>query len=160
MIIPKEYGGLGFSATAHRAVLEKVGGMSATVGSVVAVPNSLGPAELLLHYGTDEQKNHYLPKLASGEEIPCFGLTSTTAGSDATSIADYGVVCKGKWKGKETLGIRLNWSKRYITLGPVSTVLGLAFKLQDPDGLLDNDDAEGITCALIPTNLPGVEIGR
>ncbi|MFW5927466.1 MAG: acyl-CoA dehydrogenase family protein, partial [Wenzhouxiangella sp.] len=132
MIIPKEYGGLGFSAVAHRAVLEKVGGMSAQIGSIVAVPNSLGPAELLLHYGTEEQKNHYLPRLATGEEIPCFGLTSTVAGSDATSIADYGVVCKKKVNGKQTLGIRLNFEKRYITLAPCATVVGLAFRLYDP----------------------------
>jgi len=160
MIIPKEYGGLGFSAIAHRAVLEKVGGMSATVGSVVAVPNSLGPAELLLHYGTDEQKNHYLPRLASGEEIPCFGLTSTTAGSDATSIADYGVVCKGQWNGKEVLGMRLTFDKRYITLAPVATVVGLAFRLYDPDHLLGDVDDIGISLALLPRDTPGMDIGR
>ena len=160
MIIPKEYGGLGFSASAHRAVLEKVGGMSATVGSVVAVPNSLGPAELLLHYGTDEQKNHYLPKLASGEEIPCFGLTSTTAGSDATSISDYGVVCKGEWQGKEVLGMRLTFDKRYITLAPVATVVGLAFRLYDPDGLIGDVEDIGISLALLPADTPGMDIGR
>jgi len=160
MIIPKEYGGLGFSATAHRAVLEKVGGMSATVGSVVAVPNSLGPAELLLHYGTDEQKNHYLPKLASGEEIPCFGLTSTTAGSDATSISDYGVICKGEWEGKEVLGMRLTFDKRYITLAPVATVVGLAFRLYDPEGLIGDTEDIGISLALLPRDVPGMEIGR
>ncbi|MDT8437914.1 MAG: acyl-CoA dehydrogenase [Wenzhouxiangellaceae bacterium] len=160
MIIPKEYGGLGFSAIAHRAVLEKAGGMSATVGSVVAVPNSLGPAELLLHYGTEEQKNHYLPRLASGEEIPCFGLTSTTAGSDATSISDYGVVCKGQWKGKEVLGMRLTFDKRYITLAPVATVVGLAFRLYDPDHLLGEVEDIGISVALIPADTPGMDIGR
>jgi len=160
MIIPKEYGGLGFSAVAHRAVLEKVGGMSSTVGSVVAVPNSLGPAELLLHYGTDEQKNHYLPRLATGEEIPCFGLTSTTAGSDATSISDYGVICKGQWEGKEVLGMRLNFDKRYITLAPVATVVGLAFRLYDPDGLLADTDDIGISLALLPRDVPGMDIGR
>ncbi|MDT8409248.1 MAG: acyl-CoA dehydrogenase [Wenzhouxiangellaceae bacterium] len=160
MIIPKEYGGLGFSAIAHRAVLEKVGGMSATVGSVVAVPNSLGPAELLLHYGTDEQKKHYLPKLASGEEIPCFGLTSTTAGSDATSISDYGVVCKGKWEGKEVLGMRLNFDKRYITLAPVATVVGLAFRLYDPEGLIGDTEDIGISLALLPRDVEGMDIGR
>jgi len=160
MIIPKEYGGLGFSAIAHRAVLEKVGGMSATVGSVVAVPNSLGPAELLLHYGTEQQKNHYLPKLASGEEIPCFGLTSTTAGSDATSISDYGVICKGEWEGKEVLGMRLNFDKRYITLAPVATVVGLAFRLYDPDGLVGETEDIGISVALLPRDLPGMDIGR
>ncbi|MFU8877828.1 MAG: acyl-CoA dehydrogenase [Wenzhouxiangellaceae bacterium] len=160
MIIPKEYGGLGFSAIAHRAVLEKVGGMSATVGSVVAVPNSLGPAELLLHYGTEEQKNHYLPKLASGEEIPCFGLTSTTAGSDATSISDYGVICKGKWNGKEVLGMRLTFDKRYITLAPNATVVGLAFRLYDPDHLIGEVDDIGISVALIPADVEGMDIGR
>ena len=160
MIIPKDYGGLGFSATAHRAVLEKVGGMSSTVGSVVAVPNSLGPAELLLHYGTDEQKNHYLPRLASGEEIPCFGLTSTTAGSDATSIADYGVICKGEWEGKEVLGMRLTFDKRYITLAPVGTVVGLAFRLYDPEGLIGETEDIGISLALLPRDVEGMEIGR
>ncbi|MEX0914317.1 MAG: acyl-CoA dehydrogenase, partial [Wenzhouxiangellaceae bacterium] len=160
MIIPKEYGGLGFSAIAHRAVLEKVGGMSATVGSVVAVPNSLGPAELLLHYGTDEQKNHYLPRLATGEEIPCFGLTSTTAGSDATSISDYGVICKGQWEGKEVLGMRLTFDKRYITLAPVATVVGLAFRLYDPDGLIGDTKDIGISLALLPRDVPGMDIGR
>ncbi|GAB4168419.1 MAG: acyl-CoA dehydrogenase [Wenzhouxiangellaceae bacterium] len=160
MIIPKEYGGLGFSATAHRAVLEKVGGMSATVGSVVAVPNSLGPAELLLHYGTEEQKQRYLPRLASGEEIPCFGLTSQTAGSDATSISDYGVVCKGQWNGKEVLGIRLTFDKRYITLAPVATLVGLAFRLYDPDHLLGDREDIGISLALLPRDTPGLEIGR
>jgi len=160
MIIPKEYGGLGFSAVAHRAVLEKVGGMSSTVGSVVAVPNSLGPAELLLHYGTEEQKNHYLPKLATGEEVPCFGLTSTTAGSDATSISDYGVICKGEWEGKEVLGMRLNFDKRYITLAPVATVVGLAFRLYDPEGLLGDTEDIGISLALLPRDVPGMDIGR
>ena len=160
MIIPKEYGGLGFSAVAHRAVLEKVAGMSSTLGSVIAVPNSLGPAELLLHYGTSEQKDHYLPRLADGREIPCFGLTSTTAGSDATSISDYGVVCKGEWQGQETLGIRLSFEKRYITLAPVATVVGLAFRLYDPDGLLGDTEDIGITLALLPRETPGMQIGR
>jgi len=160
MIIPKEYGGLGFSAVAHRAVLEKVAGMSSTLGSVIAVPNSLGPAELLLHYGTQQQKDHYLPRLADGREIPCFGLTSTTAGSDATSISDYGVVCKGEWNGQETLGIRLNFEKRYITLAPVATVVGLAFRLYDPEGLIGDTEDIGITLALLPRNTPGMEIGR
>ncbi|AKS42895.1 acyl-CoA dehydrogenase [Wenzhouxiangella marina] len=160
MIIPKEYGGLGFSAVAHRAVLEKVAGISSTVGSVVAVPNSLGPAELLLHYGTQEQKEHYLPRLADGREIPCFGLTSTTAGSDATSIADHGVVCKGKWNGKNVVGIKLNFEKRYITLAPVATVVGLAFRLYDPEGLIGDKEDIGITLALLPSDLPGLDIGR
>jgi len=160
MIIPKEFGGLGFSASAHRAVLQKVAGVSQVTGAIVAVPNSLGPAELLVDYGTDEQKNHYLPRLATGEEIPCFGLTSTVAGSDATSIADYGVVCKGQWKGKETLGIRLNFEKRYITLAPVATVVGLAFRLYDPDGLIGNREDIGISVALVPADTEGLDIGR
>ena len=160
MIIPKAYGGLGFSAVAHRAVLQKVSGMSSTLGSVIAVPNSLGPAELLMHYGRDDQKEHYLPRLADGREIPCFGLTSTTAGSDATSISDYGVVCKGQWQGKETLGIRLNFEKRYITLAPVATVVGLAFRLYDPDQLLGETEDIGISLALIPADTPDLDIGR
>jgi len=122
MIIPKEYGGLGFSALAHRAVLQKIGSVCAVAGCTVAVPNSLGPAELLVHYGTDEQKNYYLPRLARGEEIPCFGLTGPTAGSDATSIPDTGIICKGQYKGKQVLGMRLNFDKRYITLAPVATI--------------------------------------
>ncbi len=160
MIIPKQYGGLGFSAMGHRAVLEKVGGLSATVGSVIAVPNSLGPAELLLHYGTDEQKNHYLPRLARGEDVPCFALTSPSAGSDATSIADHGIICKGKWKGKQTLGIKLTFDKRYITLAPVATLVGLAFRLYDPDGLIGDTEDIGISVALLPADTPGLELGR
>ena len=160
MIIPKEYGGLGFSAMAHRAVLQKISSISAVAGSTVAVPNSLGPGELLLHYGTDEQKNHYLPRLARGEDVPCFGLTGPTAGSDATSIPDYGIVCKGKYKGKEVLGIRLNFDKRYITLAPVATVVGLAFRLYDPDGLLGEQEDRGISLVLMPRDTEGLEIGK
>ncbi len=160
MIIPKKYGGLEFSALAHSAVLAKVAGRSAMASSVIAVPNSLGPAELIHEYGTQEQKDYYLPRLAKGEEIPCFGLTSPKAGSDATSLEDTGIVCHGTFDGKEVLGLRLNWNKRYITLAPVSTVLGLAFKMYDPDGLLGDVEDYGITCALIPTDLPGVTIGR
>jgi acyl-CoA dehydrogenase len=161
MIIPKKYGGLEFSALAHSTVVMKVASRSITGAVTVMVPNSLGPAELLLHYGTDEQKNHYLPRLARGEEVPCFALTSLDAGSDAASMTDTGVVCRGAFGGKpDVLGIRLNWSKRYITLSPIATVLGLAFKLYDPDHLLGGDEAPGITVALIPTNTPGVEIGR
>ena len=160
MIIPKQYGGLEFSTYATAMVLSKVGSVSATVGSTIGVPNSLGPAELLLHYGTDEQKERYLPGLAEGSEIPCFALTSPQAGSDAASLIDTGVVCKGKWKGKTVTGIRLNWSKRYITLAPVATVLGLAFKLYDPDHLIGDKDEYGITAALIPTDTEGVEVGR
>ncbi len=160
MIIPKEYGGLGFSAMAHRAVLQKISSISAVAGSTVAVPNSLGPGELLLHYGTDEQKNHYLPRLARGEDVPCFGLTGPTAGSDATSIPDYGIVCKGKYKGKEVLGIRLNFDKRYITLAPVATIVGLAFRLYDPDGLLGEQEDRGISLVLMPRDTEGLEIGK
>lgn len=161
MIIPKKYGGLEFSAYAHSCVLVKLSSRSGVVASTVAVPNSLGPAELLLHYGTDEQRNHYLPRLARGEEIPCFALTGPRAGSDAGSIPDTGVVCKGMYEGREIVGVRLNFSKRYITLAPVATVIGLAFKLFDPDRLLGDDRTDyGITCALIPRNTPGVTIGR
>jgi len=160
MIIPKQYGGLEFSAYANAAVISKLAGRSPTASSTIGVPNSLGPAELLLHYGTEEQKQHYLPGLADGSEIPCFALTSPQAGSDAAALIDNGVVCKGKWNGKTITGIRLNWDKRYITLAPVATVLGLAFKLYDPDHLMGDIDEYGITAALIPTDLPGVEVGR
>jgi acyl-CoA dehydrogenase len=161
MIIPKRYGGLEFSAYAHSCVLVKLSSRSATVSSTVAVPNSLGPGELLLHYGTEEQKNHYLPRLARGEDVPCFALTGPRAGSDAASIPDTGVVCRGTYQGKEVVGLRLNFQKRYITLAPIATVIGLAFKLQDPDRLLGGDKIDyGITCALIPRHTPGVTIGR
>ena len=160
MIIPKQYGGLGFSALAHSAVLQKLATMSATAASTVAVPNSLGPAELLLHYGSDEQKNFYLPRLAVGEEIPCFALTGPYAGSDATSIPDYGIVCKQMVDGVETIGMRLNFDKRYITLAPIATVVGLAFRLYDPEHLLGDKDDLGITLALLPRSTPGLEIGR
>ncbi|EPQ8263729.1 acyl-CoA dehydrogenase FadE [Vibrio alginolyticus] len=160
MIIKKKYGGLEFSAYAQSLVLQKLTGVSGVLSSTVGVPNSLGPGELLQHYGTEDQKNHYLPRLAEGKEIPCFALTSPEAGSDAGSIPDYGVVCKGEWEGKEVLGMRLTWNKRYITLAPVATVLGLAFKLRDPEGLLGDKEDLGITCALIPTDVKGVEIGN
>ncbi|MEZ8635005.1 acyl-CoA dehydrogenase FadE [Vibrio cyclitrophicus] len=160
MIIKKKYGGLEFSAYAQSLVLQKLTGVSSVLSSTVGVPNSLGPGELLQHYGTEAQKNHYLPRLAEGKEIPCFALTSPEAGSDAGSIPDYGIVCKGDWQGEEVLGMRLTWNKRYITLAPVATVLGLAFKLRDPDGLLGDKQDLGITCALIPTDLKGVEIGN
>ena len=160
MIIKKKYGGLEFSAYAQSLVLQKLTGVSGVLSSTVGVPNSLGPGELLQHYGTEEQKDYYLPRLAEGKEIPCFALTSPEAGSDAGSIPDYGVVCKGQWEGKEVLGMRLTWNKRYITLAPVATVLGLAFKLRDPEGLLGSKEDLGITCALIPTNVKGVEIGN
>lgn len=160
MIIPKCYGGLEFSAYAHSQVVMKISTRSVTAGVTVMVPNSLGPAELLMHYGTEAQREYYLPRLAGGEEIPCFALTGPEAGSDAGSIPDYGIVCMGKHEGREVLGLKVTWEKRYITLGPVATVLGLAFKAYDPDGLLGDQEDLGITCALIPTQTPGVNIGR
>jgi len=161
MIIPKKYGGLEFSAYAHSCVLVKLSSRSGVLGSTVAVPNSLGPAELLLHYGTEPQKAYYLPRLARGEEIPCFALTGPRAGSDAASIPDTGVVGKGMYEGREIIGITLNFNKRYITLAPVATVIGLAFKLFDPQRLMGGERTEyGITCALIPRHTPGVSIGR
>jgi acyl-CoA dehydrogenase len=160
MIIPKEYGGLGFSAQAQSAVLQKLSGMSSAVMSTVGVPNSLGPGELLLKYGTNEQKNHYLPRLADGREIPCFGLTGPRAGSDATSLPDTGVVCKGMWEGEEVLGLKMNFNKRYITLAPVATVVGLAFRMFDPENLLGDKNDIGITVALLPRDLEGMEIGN
>ena len=160
MIIPKEYGGLGFSALAHSSVVMKVASRSVSAGVTVMVPNSLGPGELLLHYGTQKQKDYYLPRLARGEEIPCFALTGPHAGSDAGAIPDTGIVCKGQHNGKEVLGFRVNWDKRYITLAPVATILGVAFKAYDPDGLLGDQKSLGVTLALIPTDTPGVEIGN
>ncbi|HJV25219.1 MAG TPA: acyl-CoA dehydrogenase [Aromatoleum sp.] len=160
MIIPKEYGGKGFSAYAHSQVVTKLSTRSSAPAVTVMVPNSLGPAELLLHYGTPEQKSHYLPRLAKGLEIPAFALTSPWAGSDAASIPDSGVVCKGEWQGREVLGMRVSFDKRYITLAPVCTVFGLAFRLYDPDGLLGANPDLGITCALVPADHPGVNIGR
>jgi acyl-CoA dehydrogenase len=160
MIIPKSFGGLGFSAFAHSAVLQKLNSHSGTLGTTVAVPNSLGPAELLLHYGTEEQKNHYLPRLADGREIPCFGLTNPYAGSDATSIPDFGIVCKGTYQGKETLGVRMTFDKRYITLAPVATVIGIAFRMYDPDKLIGEKNDIGITLALVPRDTPALEVGR
>ena len=160
MIIPRRYGGLEFSAYAHSAVVQKLSTHCTAAAVSVMVPNSLGPAELLLHYGTEEQKNHYLPRLAKGLEIPAFALTNPHAGSDAASIPDTGIVCKGMWQGREVIGMRVTWDKRYITLGPICTLLGLAFRLHDPDHLLGNADDLGITCALVPTDHPGVKIGR
>jgi acyl-CoA dehydrogenase len=160
MIIPKRYGGLGFSAYAHSEVIRKLSTRSLSGAVTAMVPNSLGPGELLLHFGTKAQQDYWLPRLAEGKEIPCFGLTSPEAGSDAAAMVDSGVVCRGSWQGRDVLGIRLNWHKRYITLGPVATVLGLAFKLYDPDHLIGERDEIGITLALVPTNLPGVAIGR
>jgi acyl-CoA dehydrogenase len=160
MIVPERFGGLGFSAAAHSEVIAKIASRSLTAAVTVMVPNSLGPAELLLHYGTDAQKERYLPRLARGEEIPCFALTGPEAGSDAAATQSEGIVCRGKWHGEETLGIRLAWTKRYITLAPVATLIGLAFRLRDPEHLLGEAEDLGITCALVPADLPGVEIGR
>jgi len=160
MIIPKDFGGLGFSALAHHKVIQKLSSISSTLSSTVGVPNSLGPAELLLHYGTDEQKHHYLPRLADGREIPCFALTGPFAGSDATSLSDYGIVTTGKWNGAEVVGVKLTFDKRYITLAPVATVIGLAFRLYDPDGLIGGEADRGITLALVPRDTPGLDIGR
>lgn len=160
LIIPKEYGGKGFSAYAHSQVAMKLATRSGDLASTVMVPNSLGPAELLLHYGTDEQRNHYLPRLARGDEIPCFALTGPLAGSDAGAMPDTGIICKGDWQGEQVIGLRLNWEKRYITLGPVATLLGLAFKAYDPEHLLGDREELGISLALIPTDTPGVDIGK
>lgn len=160
MIIPKRYGGLEFSATAQMSVLVKIYGRSITAATTISVPNSLGPGELLLKYGTEEQKNYYLPRLVDGREIPCFALTGPNAGSDAASIPDTGIVCRQEYKGKEVLGVRLNWDKRYITLCPVATVIGLAFRMFDPDNLLGKGTDIGITCALIPAETHGVTKGR
>lgn len=160
MIIPVEHGGLGFSAQAHSAVVTKVASRSSATAVTVMVPNSLGPAELILHYGTDEQTRRYLPRLARGEEIPCFALTEPEAGSDAASGQSEGIVCRGTFEGQEVLGMRLSWYKRYATLAPIATVIGLAFKLRDPDHLVGPNEDLGITCALVPTRLPGVETGR
>jgi acyl-CoA dehydrogenase len=160
MIIPTEYGGLGFSAYAHSEVVRQISVRSVTAAVTVMVPNSLGPGELLMQFGTQEQRDYWLPRLARGQEIPCFGLTSPEAGSDAASMTDTGVVCWRQIDGVDTLGILLNWRKRYITLSPVATVLGLAFKLSDPDGLIGDDPEPGISVALVPTDLPGVQTGR
>lgn len=160
MVIPKEYGGLGFSALAHSTVVLKIATRCISAAVNTMVPNSLGPAELLLHYGTKAQKDYYLPRLAQGEEMPCFALTAPQAGSDAGSITDSGVVCRGTYKGKEVLGIRLNWDKRYITLAPVATLLGVAIRLYDPEQLLGKKEDVGITLCLVPTNTTGVEIGH
>ncbi len=161
LVIPKQYGGYGFSALAHSEVVMKIGSRSGTAAVTVMVPNSLGPAELLLHYGTEKQKEYYLPRLAKGLEVPCFALTSPEAGSDAGAMPDFGIVCRGEYDGKQdVLGMRVTWEKRYITLGPIATLLGLAFKLYDPDRLLGGEENLGITLALIPTKTPGVNIGR
>jgi len=161
MIIPKEYGGLGYSALAHSEVVMKLGSRSGSTAVTVMVPNSLGPGKLLMQYGTQAQKDYYLPRLARGEEIPCFGLTGPDAGSDAGAMPDTGVVCYGSFEGKDdVLGVRLNWEKRYITLAPVATLLGIAFKLYDPDHLLGDVEDRGITLALVKRDTPGVDIGK
>jgi len=160
LIIPKEYGGKAFSAFAHSTIINKLSSHCGVLGVTVMVPNSLGPAELLHHYGTDEQKNYYLPRLAAGKEVPCFALTGPKAGSDAGAIPDTGIVCEQEFEGKTVVGLRLTWDKRYITLAPIATMLGLAFKMYDPEGLLGDQTDLGITVALIPTNHPGVEIGN
>lgn len=159
LIIPKEYGGLGFGAAAHSDIVTRLASRSAPVAVSVMVPNSLGPAELLVHYGTEEQKQLWLPRLAAGKEIPCFALTGPENGSDAAAMGAEGIVCRGKWKRREVIGISLTWDKRYTTLGPMATLLGLAFRLKDPECLLSEEIDRGITLALVPTNLKGIEIG-
>jgi len=160
LVIPKEYGGHGFSALAHSTIVVKIATHSLNMAIDVMVPNSLGPAELLLHYGTDAQKKYYLPRLACGDDIPCFALTGPEAGSDAGSISDQGIVCYGEYEGKKVKGVRLTWNKRYITLAPIATVLGIAFRLYDPEKLLSEEIDRGITLCLVPTSHPGVEIGN
>lgn len=160
MIIPRKYGGLEFSAFANSEVIRTIASRSLVAAVTVMVPNSLGPAELLILFGNEDQQNYWLPRLADGRELPSFALTSSEAGSDAAAMVDSGTVCKKVVDGEEILGIELNWSKRYITLSPVATVLGLAFKLYDPDHLIGSEVERGITVALVPTNLPGVITGR
>ncbi|ACE83672.1 acyl-CoA dehydrogenase [Cellvibrio japonicus] len=162
LIIPKEYGGRDFSPYAQSRIMSKIASRSGTAAVTAMVPNSLGPGELLVKYGTEEQRQRWLPGLANGTEIPCFGLTGPEAGSDAGSIPDVGIVCKGEHEGQEVIGLKLTFNKRWITLAPVATVVGLAFKLHDPEGLLGDPNKKeyGITCALIPANHPGVDIGK
>ncbi|PSF11814.1 acyl-CoA dehydrogenase [Marinobacter fuscus] len=159
LVIPKEDGGLGFSNTAHSEIVMKISTRSVSAAVTVMVPNSLGPGELLMHYGTDDQKQHYLPRLAKGEEIPCFALTSPVAGSDAGAIPDKGIVCKGQWNGEEVLGLKVTWNKRYITLAPVASLIGLAIKVYDPDQLLGENEEVGVTCVLVPRETEGVHAG-
>ncbi|PPK52489.1 acyl-CoA dehydrogenase [Marinobacter persicus] len=159
LVIPKEDGGMGFSATAHSEIVMKISTRSVSAAVTVMVPNSLGPGELLMHYGTDDQKQHYLPRLAGGQEIPCFALTSPVAGSDAGAIPDKGIVCKGQWNGKEVLGLKVTWNKRYITLAPVATLIGLAIKVYDPEHMLGDRDEIGVTCVLVPRDTDGVHAG-
>lgn len=159
LVIPKEDGGLGFSNTAHSEIVMKISTRSVSAAVTVMVPNSLGPGELLMHYGTDDQKHHYLPRLAKGKEIPCFALTSPVAGSDAGAIPDKGIVCKGEWNGKEVLGLKVTWNKRYITLAPVATLIGLAIKVYDPEHLIGEQDDIGVTCVMVPRDTDGVNAG-
>src|SRR5690606_31932731 len=159
MIVPEEFGGLGFSAIGQSLVVTKIASRSVAAAVTVMVPNSLGPAELLLHYGTEEQKRHYLPRLARGEEIPCFALTGPEAGSDAAATQSTGIVETRTIGDRRVLGMRLNWKKRYITLAPVATLIGLAFRLRDPEGLLGGEEDLGITCALVPRQTAGIRIG-
>jgi len=159
LVIPKEFGGKGFSAVAHSEIVMRISTRGVSAAVTVMVPNSLGPGELLVHYGTDEQKAKYLPSLANGKIIPCFALTSPMAGSDAGAIPDKGIVCRGQWQGKEVLGLKVSWNKRYITLAPVATLIGLAIKVYDPDRLLGDNEDLGITCVLMPSDLPGVHSG-
>ena len=160
LVISQEFEGLGFSAVAHSAIVSKIASRSISAAFTIMVPNSLGPAEFLVQFGTEQQKQYYLPRLAKGEETPCFALTAPQAGSDATSIVDKGVVCREVFDGQEVIGIRLNWNKRYITLGPVATLIGLAFRCYDPDHLLGDVDDLGITLALIPNKTPGIQQGE
>ncbi len=159
LVIPREDGGLGFSNTAHSEIVMKISTRSVSAAVTVMVPNSLGPGELLMHYGTEAQKQHYLPRLAKGEEIPCFALTSPVAGSDAGAIPDKGIVCKGNWNGEEVLGLKVTWNKRYITLAPVATLIGLAIKVYDPEHLLGEQEDIGVTCVLVPRDTDGVNAG-
>ncbi len=159
LMIPKEHGGKGFSHTAHSEIVMKISTRSVSAAVTVMVPNSLGPAELLMEYGTEAQQQHYLPRLASGAEIPCFALTSPVAGSDAGAIPDKGIVCRGEWEGQDVLGLRVTWNKRYITLAPVATLIGLAIKVYDPDRLLGGEQEIGVTCVLLPRDLEGVNAG-
>src|SRR5690606_27699553 len=160
LIIPKEYGGRDFSPYAQSRTMSKIATRSLTAAVTAMVPNSLGPGELLAKYGTDEQKQRWLPDLAVGKEIPCFGLTGPEVGSDASNLPDRGVICTQEVDGEEVLGMRLSFAKRWITLAPIATMVGLAFKLYDPDHLLGDEEELGITCALLPADTPGVEIGR
>ncbi len=159
LIIAKKYGGREFSALAHSSIVTKIASRSIAAAITVMVPNSLGPAEFLSHYGTEEQKRYYLPRLAKGEEIGCFALTAVEAGSDATNIPDTGVVCRGNYNDQNVIGIRLNWDKCYITLAPIATLIAVAFQLSDPDHLLGDEENIGITVALIPADRSGIKRG-